>query len=131
MQYRERIQEYVTERGAFVGRTAQENFVRSVVKLQEELTEVVLSFQLQGDDEVQQVERAIIDAGEAARRARVMNLLGSISPIAMNSIKAELADVYVVLACLVGTIEILSGSPFDIAEAALTKAQTDVMRRIS
>lgn len=131
MQYRERIQEYVTERGAFVGRTAQENFVRSVVKLQEELTEVMLSFQLQGDDGVQQVGRAIINAGEAARHARAMKLLGSISPMEMSSIKSELADVYVVLACLVCTIETLSGAPFDIAEAALTKAQTDVIRRIS
>ena len=131
MQYRERIHECVAERGAFVGHTAQQNFARSVVKLQEELAEVVSSFHLQGDDEMQQVERAIIDAGETARRARAMNTLGSISQADMSAVKDELADIYVVLACIVGAVETLSGSPFDVAELALSKAQADVTRRIS
>lgn len=105
---------------------AQQLAARQVVKLGEELAEVVPFVSGKHDMWAQLLEVS----GEMCRRSFDAGFCGSIDHFNADGVSKELADMYVVMAVLLYALEEMSGHDIDLEALALQKATGDVARGV-
>jgi len=129
MQPQEKIYNAVVERGYHEGLSEQEFAAKQVAKLGEkfgELAEFVASRTWNQPWWIYHIRNMSRDC----RRAFDCITEWSGMTIDVNGIRAELADVAVVVLLMSETISHITGQPFDVIQAAVEKAEKDVERGV-
>lgn len=125
---RQQIVDAVRERGYLKGWTSRQLVARNACKLVEEAAEALVD-----------CNSGSFMAQKAALQCREMagELFDetdfweeNFAHMDVEAVKQEIADCYVVMSVLLEALEIVEDEPFDVAGAALAKAQGDVDRGV-
>lgn len=124
---RQRIVEAVRDRGYLDGWTPRQLVARNACKLIEESAETLEAVQSERwavwstAMQVKQLSGELFDESDYWDESGEMDV---------EQIRKEVADCYVVLSVLLDALESVTEAPFDVAQAALEKAEGDVDRGV-